>query len=319
MTWRRRARTVSVVAAVGGITLSAFTYLRYRRDIRDARGRVAARSRVADTPCGPIEYAIAGGDGPTVLAVHGAGGGYDQGLDLADGLIERGFRVIAPSRFGYLRTPLPADASAAAQADAHADLLDALGIPHAVVIGASAGGPSSMQFALRHPQRTDALILLVPLAYPQHIERRASPAMRWMLETSLQSDFVFWLFTRLAKDVVTRAALGTPPRLLREASDADRARVGRIIDHILPVSQRRAGLLNDSAIASTLGRYELERIQAPTLVVSTKDDGYATYDSARYSAKHIPGARFLGYPGGGHLLLGHQEEILEAIERLLAR
>ena len=34
----------------------------------------------------------------------------------------------APSRFGYLRTPLPSDASPAAQADAHSCLLDALGL-----------------------------------------------------------------------------------------------------------------------------------------------------------------------------------------------
>jgi pimeloyl-ACP methyl ester carboxylesterase len=51
------------------------------------------------------------------------------------------------SRFGYLRTPLPADASAAAQADAHACLLDALGIRRAAIVGASAGAPSAMQFA----------------------------------------------------------------------------------------------------------------------------------------------------------------------------
>ena len=54
-------------------------------------------------------------------------GGFDQGLELGDGLVRAGFRLIAPSRFGYLRTPLPADASAEAQADAHASLLDALG------------------------------------------------------------------------------------------------------------------------------------------------------------------------------------------------
>jgi len=313
------ARAAATLAGVAVGALSTLTYTEYGRDIRRARARVRAGGHVVDTACGPVEYALAGGDGPAVLAVHGAGGGYDQGLDVADGLIERGYRVIAVSRFGYLRTPMPVDASPAAQADAYAHLLDALHVPRAVVIGASAGGPSSMQFALRHPQRTDALILLVPLAYPQHIERRASPSMRWALETSLESDFVFWLFTRLAKDAVIRAALGTPPALLAKASDADRARVARLLDHILPVSQRRLGLLNDGEIVSTLERYDLERIQAPTLVVSAEDDGYATYESARYSAEHIPGARFLGYPGGGHLLLGHQEEILEEIERLLAR
>src|SRR5439155_8391596 len=108
------------------------------------------------------------GRGRTVLLVHGAGGGYDQLLDMARELAAAGVRVVAPSRFGYLRTPLPADASPAAQADAHACLLDALGIERAAVIGVSAGAPSSMQFALRHPQRTSALVLVVPLAYVPH-------------------------------------------------------------------------------------------------------------------------------------------------------
>ena len=87
--------------------------------------RVASGSLMADTRCGPIEYASVG-EGLPVLLVHGAGGGFDQGLDLGGPLSPHGFRVIAMSRFGYLRTPLPADASAAAQADAHAALLDAL-------------------------------------------------------------------------------------------------------------------------------------------------------------------------------------------------
>src|SRR5262249_25960266 len=127
-------------------------------------GGIPAGSLLAQTPCGPIEYAIAG-EGAPVLVVHGAGGGIDQGMDAAKGLAAAGFRVVAVSRLGYLRTPLPATASPEPQADAHACLLDALGIGRAAVIGASAGAPSSMQFALRHPQRCSALVLLVPAAF----------------------------------------------------------------------------------------------------------------------------------------------------------
>ena len=53
------------------------------------------------------------GDGPPVLIVHDAGGGHDQGLDFAAPLVDSGFRAIAMSRFGYLRTPIPTDASPA--------------------------------------------------------------------------------------------------------------------------------------------------------------------------------------------------------------
>ena len=108
-----------LVAGVCGIA-----YTGYQRDISQARERVSTGSQEAQTPCGPIEYAAIGAGKP-VLVVHGAGGGYDQGLDIAKPLVDGGFRVIAMSRFGYLGTPLPIDASAAAQADAHVCLLDA--------------------------------------------------------------------------------------------------------------------------------------------------------------------------------------------------
>ena len=105
------------------VGLLVVVYANYQGDIRQARERLSAGSQIAETACGQIEYAVAG-NGPTVLVVHGAGGGYDQGLDISRGLVRSGFRVVAMSRFGYLRTPLPADASPTAQADAHACLLD---------------------------------------------------------------------------------------------------------------------------------------------------------------------------------------------------
>jgi CubicO group peptidase (beta-lactamase class C family) len=52
--------------------------------------------------------------------------------------VGEGFRIIAPSRIGYLRIPLPQDASPAAQADAYACLLDALNISKVAVVGVSA-------------------------------------------------------------------------------------------------------------------------------------------------------------------------------------
>ena len=106
-------------------------------------------------------YALGVVIGAPLLVVHGAGGGFDQGLEFAGSLPRRGFRVIAMSRFGYLRTPLPDDASPIAQADAHACLLDALGIERTAIMGGSAGAPSAMQFAIRHPDRCNALVLLV--------------------------------------------------------------------------------------------------------------------------------------------------------------
>lgn len=315
-------RAVAILAGLMVAGLSVLTYTRYQRDIHHARERISVGSQIAETPCGPIEYAVAG-DGPPVLVVHGAGGGYDQGMDFSTALVQSGFRVIAMSRFGYLRTPLPADASAAAQADAHACLLDALNIRRAAVAGASAGAPSSMQFALRHPDRTVALVLLVPAAYVPRPggapPMKTPPGTEFLFDTALKSDFLFWAAPRLARQTVIRAILATPPAVVESANADERARIAHVLDHILPISPRRLGLLNDAAITSSLTRYELEKIVVPTLILSVADDLYGTYDGARYSAQHIPHARFIGYPSGGHLWVGHQKEVMFEIAAFLKK
>src|SRR5437899_2947840 len=221
-------------------------------------------------------------------------------MDFGSNLAGAGFRVIALSRFGYLRTPLPADASAAAQADAHACLLEALGIRRAAIVGLSAGAPSSMQFALRHSERCGALVLLVPATYvprPDGAPSMKTPAWtQFLFDTALRSDFLFWTAMRLARMTVIKSILATPADVLKNAEAEEQARVARMLDHILPISPRRQGLVNDAAVTGTLSRFPLERIQAPTLVMSVADDRFGTYDGARYTAEHIPGARFIGYP-----------------------
>jgi 2-hydroxy-6-oxonona-2,4-dienedioate hydrolase len=316
----RVRRAVSLLVGLLVTGLFGLAYTTYQREIRHARERVSTGSHIVQTPCGPIEYARAG-DGPPVLVVHGAGGGYDQGLEFGEPLVHSGFGIIAMSRFGYLRTPLPPDASASAQADAHACLLDALQIRRAAVVGASAGAPSAMQLALRHPDRCRALVLLVPAAYvprPGGAPPMQTPAgTEFLFETALKSDFLFWAATRLARSTVIRAILATPPAVVADASADEQARVGQILEHILPVSRRRLGLLNDAAVTASLPRYELERITTPTLVISAADDLFGTFDGARYTAEHVPGARFIGYPSGGHVWVGHQQEVMSEIAAFL--
>lgn len=298
--------------------------VRYQHDIDQARKHVTAGSRIVQTPCGPIEYAVAG-DGAPVLVVHGAGGGYDQGLEFSAGLARNGFCTIAMSRFGYLRTPMPEEPSAAAQADAHACLLDALNIPRAAVLAASAGAPSSMQFALRYPKRTAALVLLVPIAYPTRVvqknkgmlSKQTLGAARFLIDTALRSDFLFWAAPKLAPETVIPALFATPQSVAKNASTDEHSRIMRMQKCMLPISLRRRGTLYDALSAPFMPRFDLERIAAPTLILTTADDLFRTYDGARYSAEHIPHARFISYPTGGHLLVGHYSEVTDEIAAFL--
>jgi 2-hydroxy-6-oxonona-2,4-dienedioate hydrolase len=78
-------------------------------DLKQAAARAAWNSVRITTPCGQIEYQEAGAGVP-LLMIHGSGGGHDQAMAWAQPLVQQGVRVIAMSRFGYLRTPRPADA-----------------------------------------------------------------------------------------------------------------------------------------------------------------------------------------------------------------
>jgi len=277
---------------------------------------------VLATRCGPIEVEEAG-EGTPVLMIHGSGGGHDQGMAWARPLVQHGVRVIAVSRFGYLRTPRPADASPEAQADAHLCVLDALGITTAAVMGVSAGGPSALQMAIRQPERVDALVLVVPIAWkPGAVADSAPPvsdAKDRMLLRLLGSDFLFWAALQVARDPLIRHLLATPPELLKAASDTERARVNDLADRILPVSGRSAGLRDDTRLGKRLGPYALETIRAPTLVVSARDDGFGTYAAAQYTASRISGAKFIGFDRGGHLLVGHDDAVRTAIVEVLRR
>lgn len=303
------------------VIVVAVIWWRFDSDITAAHARAATGGLIVATRCGLIEYQEAGAGMP-LLMVHGSGGGHDQGMAFAGALAERGIRVIAMSRFGYLQTPMPATASAAVQADAHVCLLDALGIHQAAILGGSAGAPSALQMAIDHPERVIALVLLVPLVYkPPTVTDSAAPLPPWVEKVMMRmlgSDFIFWVALHVARDRVIKVVLATPPELLATASAQERARVNAMLNNILPVSARAAGLRSDTLSSKSLQPSPLELIRAPTLIISTRDDGYGTYASAQYTAGQIAGAKFLGFETGGHVWVGHDDEVQAEILKLIA-
>ena len=311
------AAAVLVASIVALAAAAVFVTLRYRRELTTARNAAAKGSLLADTANGVIEYAVRGAGKP-LLSIHGAGGGFDQGLANAATFVDDGFRIIAPSRFGYLRTPIPADASASAQADAHAALLAALDVAAAVVVGVSAGARSAIELAIRHPQRVAALILIVPGTYaptsPVNIEgSRGSRFVFWLV--NIGADFVWWLAGKLAPSVLIRF-LGVRPELVAAASVTERDRVMGIVRAIEPLSLRFAGINIDST--PDLRRLPLERISAPTLVISARDDLFNTLPAAEFAASAIPGAVLRVFDSGGHLLVGRGQETRDAVRSFLA-
>jgi 2-hydroxy-6-oxonona-2,4-dienedioate hydrolase len=312
-------RSVSwlLLASMAVIAPAALVYLFYDNELDRARAGAGRGAQTAATAAGPIEYAEIG-SGLPLLSIHGAGGGFDQGLAIVADLVGEDYRVIAPSRFGYLGTPIPEDASPAAQAEAHAALLAALGVDRAVVVGVSAGARSAVELALRHPDKVEALILMVPGTYapasPVSIDAsRGSQFAFWLVNAG--ADFIWWAVEKVAPDVLIRF-LGVPPELVAMSPQAGKDRVMGLVRSIQPLSRRFPGINIDST--PDLKRLPLENVTARTLVISARDDLFNTLPAAEFAAGHIPGAKLVVFDTGGHLMVGREQEVRDIVGGFLA-
>jgi pimeloyl-ACP methyl ester carboxylesterase len=304
---------LTVLVVIG--MLVAASYPGYRTAMRDMRAEILAGSRIITTAAGPIEYADTGTGAP-VLVVHGNGGGYDQGLLAGRMFIGEGFRLIALSRFGYLHTPLPEDGSAAAQADAHAALLDALDIDQVVVAAISDGGPSALQFALRHPDRISGLIMV---AAKSHTPPPDNAVQSFVFSTLFRSDYLYWAGTTLFESQLL-ALLGMPSDVQEALAPGQIEAVTEYLRIMHPVSMRSPGIYNDRDELSTLPSqtYSLERITAPTLVIHGTLDSLQPFTHAQHTAGSVPGARLVALEGGGHVPVDHLEQITTEVHSFLA-
>jgi pimeloyl-ACP methyl ester carboxylesterase len=314
---RRRKLWVGTLFALAAAAAVLPVYASYRSEMRAAKERVAAGSQIIHTNCGPIEYATLG-EGAPVLVLHGTSGGWDQAIASARGLVAHGFQLIAPSRFGYLRTPLPADALPPAEADAWICLLDALKLQRVPVISYSAGAAPALQLALRHPDRISGAVFFVPGSggiCPHCIDEGTNPP-RLLLDALYRLDFPMWLVMKVApKFMYTLVAV--PASLVPTLAPEDRAELNAAIQNMLPVSPRRLGVLNEGNTQGTLIQYPLEKVTTPTLFISAADDLYKTLPVAQHAARTIPHARLIEFPSGGHLLLGRGKEVWPAVADFL--
>lgn len=290
---------VSIPAAIVALLLwNLAEYAKWRKSVSVS---LAAGSRIIYTARGPIEYALAGtcsSGAPAVLIAHGTPGGYDQGILIANYLISGAtgngrYCFIAPSRAGYLRTPIASSRSPEEQADDFAALLDSLNVARVAMLSFSGGGPSAIQFALRHADRCVGLVLLSSSMGFQHSwhgdarRERLAQAIRgrdgggWMLFTYARYLPAAWL----------RAIYITPG-----AFEEDYLRA------LYPVASRSSGQANDDRQYQQKSINWIHLMHVPVLIVNGAEDEGLPEGDARFAADHVPGAELLVVPGG-HLSL----------------
>ena len=277
----------------------------------DRMAHLSSASTLAETKAGNIEF-LQEGEGPTVLVFHGAPGGYDQAMLLGSSLAEQGVQVLAPSRPGYLRTPLNVGLTPEKQADAMAALLDALGIENVAVLGASLGAPAAIEFCNRYPTRVWALVLISPTT-----KRKAStptmPVLPSLLSERLTGDIGAWYLVDSARRAPAKA-LGWCFDLAQTGDEVARTKwIGSVLANrdqlswfrdltttVTPLSPREDGLKNDVLQLRTLPDFPFEKLAVPTLIIQGADDAFVPLAEVEAVAKRIPNAELVTIPGTGH-------------------
>ena len=299
-------------AAAAGAGLAAWGVSklmeRYHQETTETVISLYAGSRVYDTAAGPVEAAIMG-EGPDVLVIHGAAGGYDQGSVKSEEF--PGIRYISVSRPGYLRTPLATGETPEQQADAMLALMDSLGIEKAAFIGTSTGGLVSIYFALKYPERCWALVLLSSVNAPLHLQMSVVRG----LTPLVQEDFLPWMLMNPEMFLLLK------PQLRKVVADdpEKKATVEQLLKTAYPVTMRLSGMLNDVTQIEALQPIPLEDIQVPTLVIHGDMDETVPFSQGVESATRIPNAKFMPVSGGTHYCaLTHLELTRPAIMEFLA-
>jgi len=266
---------------------------RYRSFQEDGLKTLYSQSQVIETTTGNLEYA-SHGNNPAILVSHGSFGGYDLGMSSLYFLQDTNLNFVVPSRFGYLRTSLPDNATPSLQAQAYVELLDFLNIEKVCVVGLSAGGMSAIHFALNYPNRCWGLIMVSAV----NIRPVKTPPIRFVVEHIFANEFLGWLLANYF------------PRLIAQSTRDDYSLIENdpLLKNIVinlawpPFStKRRAGMLNDLKQADNLPNYQFENIISPMLIIHGTNDPFVPYHTAKNLASSARNAKLLTLEKGGHL------------------
>ena len=241
------------------------------------------------------------GKGEVILSIHGIFGGFDQAYETCKVFREK-YRILAPSQFGYLYSDIKGKGTTKEQAEAYLELINRKGIDKVFLLATSAGGTVAFRFALDYPERTKGLILFSsslpysekPEKYPEY----AGPPQ------FLCYDYAMFLICPLFQSIM----------------GMDKS----TIYGMLPIRERKKGVAIDAAItnidmARNYDEYRIEDLKVPILILHSKDDKLASFESVKSVLHRFPRYQLVSFDKGGHLMVGHEKEVKEAVISFIER
>ena len=179
------------------------------------------------------------------------------------------------------------------------EVMDALGVRRAVVVGVSLGGDAALHLALRDPDRVAGLVLVAPGGL------RSGTGSRWVqraawLAAKLPDVLLLSLartagrFVEQALAVVVRDPHRLPPEVVQEF-----ARIARHPRGALGHLRYNQATLGWSGLRNDLAG-QVPAIRAPTLFFHGDHDLVAPLSGSQRAVASMPGARLVVAPGSGH-------------------
>ena len=225
------------------------------------------------------------GDGPAVVLVHDFLASHTSFDDVVGPLAQR-FRVVVPDLPGFGGSEKPSPTRYAygieAFAEALADLVAALGLGRARVVGHAMGGAAALTLAALHPELVDRLVLVDPLVYPFPLDARTRlallPGLGGVLFKQMlgRAGFLAWMRDRCAGPAYQPSA----------------DRLDALYEGFHTPAARESAFAVLHAIVDTRAVVaRISRVRAPSLIVWGREDRALPVRDGQRLARAIAGAR----------------------------
>ena len=254
---------------------------------------------MAKVKVGDVElyYETHGAQGPHLMLICGLGGhilGWD--IELIDAL-ERKAQLILFDNRGAGRSDKPdSEYSIEMHADDAAGLLDVIGVEKASIMGVSMGGMIAQEFALRHPGKTDSLMLCCT---SPGSHRMAMPSQE-VLETLADVD-------GYTPEEIARKnrPLSFTQKFMDENLDWLEEKMRRELAHPTPAfsfKRQMAAAMQHNAYS------RLPDIKSPTMVMTGDEDILIPPENSELLASQIPASVLKRYDGVGHAFMTEKRD-----------
>ena len=265
-----------------------------------------------------LRYYEAGpSDATPVVLLHGSGPGATGWSNFSGNIgviADAGYRVIAPDMPGW------GDSDAVATTDMDHDatlveLLDALGIEKAALVGNSMGAHTAIRFATLHPERISHLVTM-----GASLGRGAAslfgpgdgPSEGLKVLVKAYRDASPENMKALVEIMTYDKARFATPELTRARSEAALARPEHLHNYV-------EGLAHGAPIPIKVDRDKIPGIQTPTLLIHGKDDRVLHYEVSLWLLANIPNSRLVLLNRCGHwAMIEHADEFNRMVVDFLA-